>query len=110
MRNKNENKRRRDLRTIRIKQETSIPGTDYVLEAGDRISIESGEKAPLKERGLKENYLIFHDLMKNYSGEPSDIGFLFGSDLGLYTWEYYNDDELRNEFFRGLKKALRDYK
>lgn len=31
--------RRKDMKTIKIKEEFEIPGTDYILEAGDKIKI-----------------------------------------------------------------------
>jgi len=55
------------MRTIRIKQETPIPGTDYILEAGDRIRVnpaKSNKKRIKKESAL--NWIDMESILLSY--------------------------------------------
>lgn len=41
------------MRTIKIEQETPIPGTDYVLEAGDKIRVNPSKERELSEKAVE---------------------------------------------------------
>ena len=45
-----ENMRKSNTNTIKIKEEVRIPGTDYILEAGDKIEVLQSFKKDLKEK------------------------------------------------------------
>lgn len=69
-------KKKGNMRTIRIKQETEIPGTDFILEAGDKIVVSNKESGSLYEgihRELNRYFTEFPD--------PWEAGLEISSDV-----------------------------
>jgi len=97
--NKNENKGIRDMRTIRIKQETPIPGTDYVLEAGDKI-----------QAVIEEDYDYARPIIKQINEMLMDItggGYKAGEVFARVMFENIVTGK-GSDFMKGLMNELQD--
>jgi len=80
------------MRTIRIKQETKIPGTNYVLEAGDRIKVEASltRKSALEmDKDDGAVYVEWDDESGQYGVFGTESGFMykgFGDEDDAEDW------------------------
>lgn len=77
------------MKTITIEQETKIPGTDYVLEAGDRITIKEQE----------ETEEIVKDLIDTKWSKDDDSA---GKAVNLLKGLAFSDDEKAKQFIKDL--------
>lgn len=97
---------------IEIPEDVRVPGSDVILEKGDRIKVESRSK---NKRSISES--VFSDMdMKEIAGiiereieggvDPGAVrntGEAFAGELMGYI-----DDEYASEFFRGMEVVIKD--
>ena len=80
------------MKTITIKQETKIPGTDYVLEAGDRISIKDKVNESIEGSLLVS---IERVLLGRGKGDSDYTDYFTDSDTGKQYEIQYDPKDLR---------------
>ena len=102
------------MKIIEIKEETKIPGTNYVLEAGDRIQIESKKEDELKEsfffsagdiNDIKK--LIVDRIIRPNIDSEYSAGVAFMRELDAAIGDQLDDDAMI-AFYKGLKAGLED--
>ena len=89
------------MKTLTIKEEMRIPGTDIILEAGDKIGV-------LKEALFLENSLekVFDYIME---ANPDGTSFEVGETLAYYANKVARRSGLsQKEFFEGFTTKIKD--
>ena len=87
--------------TITIQEDVRIPGTDIVLEKGDRIQIEESMFSSTIMDDIKE-YMVNSIIDK---ADPYRSGMAFISELDTAIGDQLDDDTII-DFYRGLAKGL----
>jgi len=77
------------MKAITIKQETKIPGTNYILESGDRITI----------REQEDTEEIVKDLIDTKWSTDEDSA---GKAINLLKGLAFSDDEKAKQFIKDL--------
>lgn len=86
---------------IEIPEDVKIPGTDIMLEKGDRIRVNLRE-GPEKAIALIQDYAR--------AGDPFDIGVSVGAAIIEALTQYYNGDrQLMIELIEGISQEFTDW-
>lgn len=95
---------RKEQNTIKIKEDVRIPGTDIILEEGDRIEIL--KESRLLYSAIAEVETLLYEITQKTAGNPVDTAFSFVS--GIETFMETSEEEYGIDFANTFLEVLKN--